>query len=646
MSNKFVVGNVISIHGTKITILMNEHSNLESFYYNGVLYDGISIGVYLGIIRGSNKIIAKVEKEFLEDKNKEKLNHEFARNRFERRLEVSLIGNFYNNAFEFGIKKFPMIFNEVVLLTEDEIKEILHKDSINSKHKIPIGKSLSNEIPIELRWDNLFNTHIGIFGNTGSGKSNTLTKIYSELLECQNKKEIELNFKNNSKFFIIDFNGEYIQPNVFLNNNNKKCLNLCNQGNKKSNDQLCLSFEVFWSIETLAILYSATEKTQRPFLKNAIKKFLNNDEKTPNDDITSNKIIENLSLNFRDVFSSKGNKHLLRYFRECLKYINFEKYIRNNNANATKTNYQNIKHIIENAQYNSKYKIIFTKYPNSNNNIYVDNSDFTKKLNNLQGEFKKILTSKYIRKQINNLKLTQKIKIAVCSHLVDVLSHGEYEIQHIQPLLARMEEKSDFIEKTIKLVKKEEYSKTWKLLNVISLKNCNTETKKMLALLLTKQLYQDHKQKSKEDQITSTIHLIIDEAHNVLSEQSVREDASWKDYRLEVFEEIIKEGRKFGFFMTIATQRPNDISPTIISQLHNYFIHRLVNEQDLRMIANTINSLDYLSKSQIPTLAPGQCIITGTSFEMPLVIQVDKLSKEKSPNSENADLVRLWTNEK
>lgn len=539
-----------------------------------------------------------------------------------------------------------MIFNEVVLLTEDEIKEILHKDSINSKHKIPIGKSLSNEIPIELRWDNLFNTHIGIFGNTGSGKSNTLTKIYSELLECQDKKEIEPNFKNNSKFFIIDFNGEYIEPNVFYNSNNKKCLNLCNQGNKKSNDRLFLSSEVFWSIETLAILYSATEKTQRPFLKNTIKKFLNQDEKTPNDDITSNKIIENLSLNFRDVFSPKGNKHMLRYFRECLKCINFDNYFSNDNASESKTNDQNIKAIIDNAQYNSKYKIIFTKYSNSNNNIYVDNSDFKEKLNNLQGDFKKILSSKYIKKQINNLKLTQKIKIAVYSHLINVLSHGEYEIQYIQPLLARMEEKSDFIEKTIKLVKKEEYWKTWKLLNVISLKNCNTETKKMLALLLTKQLYHHHKQKSKEDQITSTIHLIIDEAHNVLSEQSVREDVSWKDYRLEVFEEIIKEGRKFGFFMTIATQRPNDISPTIISQLHNYFIHRLVNEQDLRMIANTINSLDYLSKSQIPTLAPGQCIITGTSLEMPLVIQVDKLSKEKSPNSENADLVRLWTKEK
>ena len=114
-------------------------------------------------------------------------------------------------------------------------------------------------------------------------------------------------------------------------------------------------------------------------------------------------------------------------------------------------------------------------------------------------------------------------------------------------------------------------------------------------------------------------------------------------YLIEFFDDIIKEGRKFGFYITLASQRPYDISPTIVSQLHNYFIHRLVNEQDLRMIANTVNTLDTVSRNQIPTLAPGQCIITGTSFEMPLLIQVEKLSKEKSPASDNADLVNLWT---
>ena len=67
-----------------------------------------------------------------------------------------------------------------------------------------------------------------------------------------------------------------------------------------------------------------------------------------------------------------------------------------------------------------------------------------------------------------------------------------------------------------------------------------------------------------------------------MSNKSNNESVKWKDYRLEVFEEIIKEGRKFNFYITIASQRPADISPTIISQIHNYFIHRLVNENDLK----------------------------------------------------------------
>ena len=55
MNRNYVVGNVISIDGLKVNILMNEHSNLESFHYDGVIYDGISIGSYIGIIRGSLK---------------------------------------------------------------------------------------------------------------------------------------------------------------------------------------------------------------------------------------------------------------------------------------------------------------------------------------------------------------------------------------------------------------------------------------------------------------------------------------------------------------------------------------------------------------------------------------------------------------
>ncbi|SGZ20690.1 ATP-binding protein [Moritella viscosa] len=105
---------------------------------------------------------------------------------------------------------------------------------------------------------------------------------------------------------------------------------------------------------------------------------------------------------------------------------------------------------------------------------------------------------------------------------------------------------------------------------------------------------------------------------------------------------MIKEGRKFGVFLTLSSQRPADISPTIMSQLHNFFIHRLVNDRDLFLLDNTISTLDSVSRSLIPNLPKGACIITGTSFSLPMVVQVDKLSDEHKPDSDDVDLTMLW----
>ena len=117
----------------------------------------------------------------------------------------------------------------------------------------------------------------------------------------------------------------------------------------------------------------------------------------------------------------------------------------------------------------------------------------------------------------------------------------------------------------------------------------------------------------------------------------------WKDYRLDLFEEIIKEGRKFGVFMTIASQRPADISPTIMSQFHNFLLHRLVNDKDLAIIDNAISTLDKVSKNSIPSLPTGACIITGTSFAVPLLIQVDRImDKRLRPQSDDVNFSELW----
>ena len=221
------------------------------------------------------------------------------------------------------------------------------------------------------------------------------------------------------------------------------------------------------------------------------------------------------------------------------------------------------------------------------------------------------------------------------------LSRHTIQYDHISPLIHRIEARSKDLDKVLLIDHFQEEVNIFpdKNINVISLKHVNKDIKMLIPMLIAKISYNLHRTQSEQDSI---FNLIIDEAHNILSEKTTTESEKWKDYRLDVFEEIVKEGRKFGYYLTIASQRPADISPTIVSQIHNYFIHRLVNDNDLRLLDRTMTSLDYISKSSIPNLSAGQAIITGVSFDLPVIAQIDKLPKDEAPNSSNSELERIW----
>ena len=102
------------------------------------------------------------------------------------------------------------------------------------------------------------------------------------------------------------------------------------------------------------------------------------------------------------------------------------------------------------------------------------------------------------------------------------------------------------------------------------------------------------------------------------------------------------EGRKFGTFLTISSQRPSDISETIISQLHNYFIHRLVNNEDIRAIGKAVAFIDNTSYEMISVLPQGACIFTGVASNFPVLVQVDLLPKQQQPQSSTINLTELW----
>ena len=522
---------------------------------------------------------------------------------------------------------FPQIFNDVILLPDEKIGSIISGEGANdpeprpnSKSFFKIGEMWPEGIPYKINWARIFNTHIAIFGNTGSGKSNTLARLYKNLFDL-NTKEI-LKF-GDSKFVVIDFNGEYVEKNVLTEDKKVYILETRSSGR----DKIVIPANKFWDKEMLSILFGATAQTQQPFLNRLLRYYFSETGFEEN-------IIRYLKQAFKTVFStpSKESLDILKYALDLLEidYDSFSSWIVHSVYNPNNSNgYYSVCELDGWKQSNNgKF------YWNADENIDILNQEIDS-IQQKSSEFMSDKTNKIVTNPIIQLRLASYFQ------MIFDLSRHTIQYDHISPLIHRIEARTSDFNKVLEIENSQQCQSLFSngYSHVISLKNVNRDIKMLLPMLIAKISYDLHRN---QDERSSIFNLIIDEAHNILSENSTVESEKWKDYRLDVFEEIVKEGRKFGYYLTIASQRPSDISPTIVSQIHNYFIHRLVNENDLRLLDRTMTSLDYVSKSSIPNLSAGQAIITGVSFDLPVVVKIDKLQKDEAPNSSDSELLKMW----
>jgi uncharacterized protein len=583
------VGEVIAVNGIKVTLRVDDDSSKETIFFDGEKYKGVSIREFLSIQRGFRNIVCLVEGEYLDESRIDTHDGKVA---YIRKVDARPIGYFENDDFFEGIKFLPMIKDSASLLPEVKIAAIYAR---GDQTGFIIGNMLKEDIPISLPWHKLFNSHIGIFGNTGSGKSNTLTKIFTVLFE---QKATAL--ANKSKFIVLDFNGEYTSDQL-IDAESKSVIKLVSGDD--GGDKFPLLDDEFWDADTLSILFQATQNTQKPFLNRMI-----NGRKTfaQHEGSFANYIKSTL----KTVFSTPAPKpETLELSRQIARRVGSQELV----DSLAKVSYNRTAqtfHIGQQVYFNADgagYEARLRVLVDAINPADLDAFD----------------------------QLITRANLQLCNDLVK----GYVQFEHIQPVLKRIESSVHSLRRVLEI---NDNQVGEKILTVISLRRCSSEVKKIMCLLIAKHFYNEHKH-TVATPPDRTVHLVIDEAHNILSQQSAREHESWRDYRLDLFEEIIKEGRKFGVFLTISSQRPADISPTIISQLHNFFIHRLVNDRDLFLLDNTISTLDNLSRKLIPNLGKGCCVVTGTAFDLPMILQVDQLDKAKQPDSEDVDLTQLWT---
>ena len=585
------VGETIAVHGIKVTLRIDEESSKETLFFKGEKYKGVSIREYISIQRGFRDIVCMVEGEYLDEKRVDGVG---ARITYIRKVEVRPVGYFEGGVFHHGIKYMPMIKDPAFLMQEKKIEAVYSK---GFGEGLVIGRMLKEDIAIGLPWQKLFNSHIAIFGNTGSGKSNTLAKLYTVLFD---KKSASIDGK--SRFIILDFNGEYTGAQL-VGPELKTVYNLTTQNSE--GQKFPLHKSEFWNTETLSLLFQATPNTQKPFLVRLV-------DGRALYEASPDAFTNYAKFTFERAFTAaRARPETLDLLRKVARVIN----------------HAELQALLRSVIWHGSREVFTLKRPGQTH--YFDSDGL---------EYGNLLRPTVETLNLSDLDAFEELIVRAYLQLIRELIQGFVQFDHIQPVVKRIEASLGSLRRVLSVGGD---APEERMVTVISLRQCNNETKKVLPLLVAKHYYNQHKIGMGHPP-DKTAHLIIDEAHNILSMQSSREHESWRDHRLELFEEIIKEGRKFGVFITIASQRPADISPTIVSQIHNFFIHRLVNDRDLFLIDNTITTLDSLSRALIPNLPQGCCVVTGTSFDLPMVLQVERLTKTKQPDSEDVNLIELW----
>lgn len=606
------LGVIVGVNGNLSQVGMYSMSNDAEFIWYGDILTGPKIGAFLTINQSDIKIIATVSTEKIIDQQNTikstEFDNRYTKNSINRIITLKTKGVIEEGCFQVTSKYVPMIGNEVTLTTQDELRVIYGVQS--NEPVINIGKSILEGYPIQLSINNFFASHIGIFGNTGSGKSNTLHKLYLELFKTEYYDYIV----RKSQFFLIDFNGEYMGTDIFgVKEQDKETFEI-NTRDTNRGEKLPIKKEYLFDADILAILFDARPATQVPFLRTALKTF--------NEKITDEMTFASLEIGLL-LSIIKGYKNVngdaLDNWLTAAEFSGVDvRYLNGFKDNSARFVYGNL------------------EIRSLSGTLILQGGQITSegttelKINEIKEELSKAFVKASPIQKLSYFLQFQKVYVSAWKSA---------NIEHINPLFNRIKSAFDSLEKVIEV--KEDIDNSYRAMNIISLVHANQEITRLIPMLLSKMIYDQQKSNVANDGINQTKHLIIDEAHNILNAEYKNNGDDWQDYRLSVFEEIIKEGRKFGFYLTLSSQRPADISATILSQTHNYLIHRLVNEKDLRMLETTMPTLNKSSYQMIPSLGKGEAVVTGNAMQVPVFV---KISKEKviRPNSDDVLLTDLW----
>lgn len=634
-----IVGKIISIEYDRFKVRLLNDAKVASISIKGKVYHFGNIGSYLKVTNHANEMILCEVTAIYEQValTNNPLGQEF-RLDSPRDLFMKPIGSYRADGFKLGVITYPSVYADVYVVTEADLNDALKDDVQKSSNKgIYLGNSRNLQgYPIHLDIDKLFSIHTAILGNSGSGKSYTIARILQQVGAMGAKHTT----------ILFDVNGEYAQafPDA---KHQRPNITKETKGDIVKYSPFYLPYYLLNLDEWLSFLM-ASDRTQRPFWDRVLQECYR---------------FYRISCSQGDVGETQKFEFYIRWrISQMLAGI----LSRTDSDTSKITSAQGLLASIQVALNSFKTKVNEPALINIINTIkeYQDvctidygknDNKLSKKIEAQIGEidFEKIRDVLETRLPHGQYYDYRFLKIAAEMTLIDEEAKGNSRIrEYTSTMFARLEyflenpectfmrtdspklgaNKDEYLE-NLGIIPKASASKNSFLLT-IELSSLGNDTLELVTGVLTRMIFDYRKERSGEARRKNPIHLILDEAHRY-----IRKD---KEYILKenLFERVAREGRKYACYLLISSQRPSELSPTVLSQCANYIIHRTQNKIDLDYIYSVLPyfSEDYLIK--IKQASPGEALVFGACVPMPLQVEVIKADPE--PNSKNCIISEEW----
>lgn len=532
----------------------------------------------------------------------------------EHEMEVEIQGEIINNNFVFGISNKPSLNARVDIITNPELISLIvsYPNTINSLY---VGNSpIIPNIKICMDLNKFFNSHFTILGGTGSGKSHALSRIVQTLFE---PKEY---VPYNASLFVFDTYGEYYPSFLNIESNNPYITFKSITTNPDKKEELLKIPTYLLGVDDLAILLNADTPNQLQVLEKALE--LVRIFKSEGDDITKikNDIIARAILDI--LLSGRPSVQIRDQVFSVLAFYNTKElslesqivqpgYTRSLKNCLIVDNDGKIREIELLTKYFSNYLL-----SDDEKNIPKDHIAYT--LEDLEKAIDFALISEGILKSEKIYDTNNLLKVRI-HNLID----SENKIYFDYP----------------EFISKEEYVNTLimknnrkaQLIN-FNINYVDDRFAKTVVKIITKMLFDVTKMIT--PRASKPFHIILEEAHRYVQ----HEDTSLLGYN--IFERIAKEGRKYGILLGLITQRPSELSETVMSQCNNFLVFKMTHPKDMEYIKKLIPYMNDEVAKRVQTIQPGNCYCFGPSFKLPMIIKLDM--PNPTPLSNNVDILKTW----